>query len=566
MADTTINHDVTVERTGGQLLIDQLRLHGTDMIFGVPGESYLAALDAVYDVPAINFIICRQEGGAAMMVEAYGKLTGRPGIAFVTRGPGATNASCGVHVAHQDSTPMILLIGQVARGMIEREAFQEIDYRRMFGQMAKWVAQIDDAARIPEFMHRAFMTATSGRPGPVVLALPEDMLTDTARVADGRPYQKIESAPPEPALKQLRSMLEHAERPLVVLGGGGWTEEGKNAIETFADKNDLPVAVAFRRQDYIDNRHRCYAGDIGIGPNPKLAERLNEADLLIVIGARLGEMTTNGYSLLGLPQMAQPLVHIHNDPEELGRVYQAKLAINGGLNTTATMLADMPPLSAPHWAGAADQAHQDYLAYVEPESATVTSPMKGIMRNLRENLPEDTIVCNGAGNYSGWLNRFWIHQGFRSQLAPTSGSMGYGFPAAIAAALVHPDRTVLCFAGDGCFLMTGQEMATAAQYQANLVLVLVNNGTYGTIRMHQEREYPDRISGTTIQNPDFVTLAKAYGGHGWRVDSDTAFKSALDEALPLSGVRLIEVIVDADVITTKTTLTAIRNAALAKAG
>lgn len=566
-ADTNSSRETSNSRTGGQILVDQLRIHGTNLIFGVPGESYLAALDALHDEAAIRFIICRHEGGAAMMAEAYGKLTGRPGVAFVTRGPGATNASSGVHVAHQDSTPMILLIGQVARGMIEREAFQEIDYRRMFGQMAKWVAQIDNASRIPEFLHRAYMTATSGRPGPVVLALPEDMLTDVAAVADGRPYAPVEAAPDPGALDQLHEMLRASKRPLLLLGGGGWMGEGIDAIRHFAEANDLPVATAFRRQDYLDNRHRCYAGDIGIGPNPKLSNRLHHTDLLIVIGARLGEMTTGGYSLLGLPRPHQTLVHIHNDPEELGRVYQADLAINSGLNAAAHALSRLDPISFPSWGDETEIAHLDFMAYVEPESiGQVGVEMRAVMAILRDKLPKDTIVTNGAGNYSGWLNRYWLHGGFRSQLAPTSGSMGYGFPAAIAASLVHPDRQILCFAGDGCFLMTGQELATAVQYQLNLLIVVINNGIYGTIRMHQEREYPTRVFGTSLQNPDFVALARAYGAEAWRAESTEQFAVALEKALATRGARLIEIILDPEIITTKTTLNAIREQAIAARG
>ncbi|MEO1016803.1 MAG: thiamine pyrophosphate-dependent enzyme, partial [Pseudomonadota bacterium] len=481
------------------------------------------------------------------------------------RGPGATNASAGVHIGHQDSTPMILLIGQVARGMIEREAFQEIDYRRMFGQMAKWVAQIDDASRIPEFLHRAFMCATSGRPGPVVLALPEDMLTDLAAAADGIPFQQVESAPDPNSMTILRDKLSTAARPLLVLGGGGWAQEGIDAIRRFAEANELPVAAAFRRQDYLDNRHRCYAGDIGIGPNPKLIERLNQADLLIVVGARLGEMTTTGYTLLGLPHTHQNLVHIHNDSEELGRVYQSELAIPSGLNAASLALAELEPIASPAWAGQADRAHRDYLSYVEPSPQNTSGgvDMRTVMALLREHLPPDTIVTNGAGNYSGWLNRFWLHEGFRSQLAPTSGSMGYGFPAAIAACLVEKRRQVVCFSGDGCFLMTGQEMATAVQYDLNLLVILVNNSMYGTIRMHQEREYPARISGTDLKNPDFVALAHAYGAEAWQAATTEDFEASFAEALTRTGPRLIEIILDPEIITTKTTLTKIRENSLA---
>ncbi|HET6469531.1 MAG TPA: thiamine pyrophosphate-binding protein, partial [Geminicoccaceae bacterium] len=436
-------------RSGGRILVDQLRVHGVDLAFGVPGESYLAVLDALHDVPELRFVVCRQEGGAAMMAEASGKLTGRPGIAFVTRGPGATNASAGLHVAQQDSTPMILFVGQVARGMLEREAFQELDYRRVFGTMAKWVAQIDDAARIPEFLHRAFMTATSGRPGPVVLALPEDMLLDRVAVADGRPWQPVVAYPDPAATARLRELLAEAERPLVILGGGGWDQKAVLDIQAFAERAELPVAVAFRRQDHFDNLHPCYAGDLGVAPDPKLVERVQAADLLLVIGARLGEMTAQGYTLLDVPRPRQRLVHLHNSPEELGRVYQADLAICAGVRAGCAALASMLPLERRPWAAWTRVAHEDWLAYGTPPRVPGALQMGEIMGWLRERLPEDAIMTNGAGNYAVWLTRFHRFRRFGTQLAPTSGSMGYGLPAAVAAGIRHPGRTVVCFAGDG---------------------------------------------------------------------------------------------------------------------
>jgi len=495
----------------------------------------------------------------AMMAEAYGKLTGRPGIAFVTRGPGATNASAGVHIAHQDSTPMILLIGQIDRAAQEREAFQEVDYRRMYGPLAKWVAQIDDAARLPEFIHRAFCTAMSGRPGPVVLALPEDMLTDEVEVADGRPAEAHQAWPDPSAVARLRAMLETAERPFVILGGGGWTAEAVADMERFAEANHLPVGVSFRRQDYIDNNHACYAGDVGIGINPKLAERVKASDLLIVIGARLGEITTSGYSLIGLPRPNQPLVHVHPDPEELGRVYQADLAINAGMPGIARALAELAPIETPRWAGETRAARDAYLAHTAPVATPGDLQMGEVMAHLSEVLPRDAIMTNGAGNYAVWLNRFYRYPMFRSQLAPTSGSMGYGLPAAVAAKLVHRDRPVICFAGDGCFQMTGQELATAAQHDLAVITLVINNNMYGTIRMHQERSYPSRVYGTEIKNPDYVKLGEAHGAFAARVTRTEEFADAFAEALKQERrPSLIELVIDPEALTPRASLSEIR--------
>jgi acetolactate synthase I/II/III large subunit len=435
--------------SGGRILIEELVRHGIRRVFGVPGESYLDALDAMHGRNDIDFVICRQEGGAAMMAEAHGKLTGRPGVCFVTRGPGATNASSGVHVAAQDSTPMILLVGQIDSNAREREAFQEVDYRQMFGGMVKWVAEIDDARRIPEFVHRAMLTACSGRPGPVVLALPENMLTEVVETAPGRPCQAVHAFPDPAAVATLLQWLEAAERPLVILGGGGWNAQGIGDIRRFVEANDLATAVVFRRQDYLDNTHPCYVGDLGIGPNPALVERLNEADLVLVIGARLGEMTTNAYTLIDLPQPRQRMVQVLNGAEELGRVYQPDLLINASLPAMAATLAALPPLEARPWAASTRDGHSSYLRHIAPIAIPGDVQMPEIMAAMRERLPAEAFVTNGAGNYSAWCNRFYSYRAFRSQLAPTSGSMGYGLPAAIAAKLEHPDRPVVCFAGVG---------------------------------------------------------------------------------------------------------------------
>jgi acetolactate synthase-1/2/3 large subunit len=552
------------QRTGGQILVDQLRLHGAKFAFGVPGESYLAVLDALNDVPEVRYVICRQEGGAAMMADAYGKLTGQPGICMVTRGPGATNASAGVHIAFQDSTPMILLIGQVGRGMQEREAFQEIDYRRMYGQMAKWVAQIDDAERIPEFMARAFTVATSGRPGPVVLALPEDMLRDRVAVEDAAPYRPNLAHPGPEDMAQFRALLAKAKRPLLILGGTGWTPQGLADIRAFAEANMLPVAVSFRRQDRFDNSHAHYAGDVGIGINPKLQARVQAADLLIVAGARLGEMTTNGYSLLNIPRPTQTFVHIHPGAEELGRVYQADLPINASLPAFAAAARALAPVKPAPWAETVAAAHQDYLDHVVPPKIRGDLQMGEILTYLNEVLPPETIVANGAGNYSTWANRFYRYRAFPSILGPTSGSMGYGTPAAVAAKIVHPERPVIAFAGDGCFMMNGQELATAAQYGANIVVLVVNNGMYGTIRMHQERDYPARVQGTGLANPDFAALARAYGCHGETVARTADFAPAFERAMAAGKPAVIDLHIDPEVITPKTTLSEIRAKALAK--
>jgi acetolactate synthase I/II/III large subunit len=555
--------DTTLARTGGQLLVDALVVHGVDVAFGVPGESYLEVLDALHGArEKIQFVTCRQEGGASYMAEAYGKLTGRPGICFVTRGPGATNGSIGVHVAYQDSTPMILFIGQVGNDLVEREAFQEIDYRRMYGPMAKWVAQIDRADRVPEYVNRAFHTAVSGRPGPVVLALPEDMLTETAAVANTGRYKRVAAHPGAGDMSKLREMLSQAKRPFAILGGGDWNAQACADIRAFAEANDLPVGTAFRRQDLYDNRLPNFVGDVGIGISPALAERVKGSDLLIAVGPRLDEMTTGGYTLIDVPRPKQKFVHVHPGAEELGRVYEADLPINSGMPEFAAMARGLKPVDSSAWKESTKTARRDYEAWLEPGAAPGALDFGKVMVWLRKRLPPETIVTNGAGNFAGWVHRYYQYPGFRTELAPIAGSMGYGAPAGIAAKLVHPDRPVISVCGDGDFLMTGQELATAAQYELKIVFIVVNNGMYGTIRMHQERDYPGRVSGTELKNPDFAALARAYGLHGEIVEKTADFEPAFERAMKAKTASLIELRIDPEAITTRTTLSAIRAAAL----
>lgn len=551
-------------KIGGHILVDCLRTHGVDMAFAVPGESYLAVLDGLVDAPEIRTIVCRQEGGAAMMAEAYGKLTGKPGVAMVTRGPGATNASAGVHIALQDSTPMVLLVGQVGREMVDREAFQEIDYRRMYGQLAKWVAQIDDPARIPEYVSRAFHTAVSGRPGPVVLALPEDMLVERADVVDFDPYKRTEPHPGPDDLARFRALLAKAERPLVIVGGGGWDVGVSADLARFAEANALPVGASFRCQDYLDNRHPNYVGHVGIGIDPKLGARVHDSDLLIVIGSRLGEMTTSGYSLLDIPRPRQGLVHVHAGAEELGRVYQADLPIHASQRAFLKAVAAMGPVDSSAWADQTPVARAEYEATRAPIEGPGAVQMSTIALWLDESLPEDAIITNGAGNYATWIHRYYRYKGWRSCLAPTSGSMGYGVPAGVAAKLVHPDRTVVSVSGDGCYMMHGQEFATAVQYGANTIFLVVNNGMFGTIRMHQEREYPNRLSATDLHNPDFAALARAYGAHGETVTRTEEFAPAFERAQAAGVPAVIEIRVDPEALTVSRTLSQIRETALAQ--
>ncbi|MEI6383417.1 MAG: thiamine pyrophosphate-binding protein, partial [Betaproteobacteria bacterium] len=550
------------KQAAGHLLVECLVEQGVTHAFGVPGESYLGVLDGFYAYrDKIQFIITRQEGGAAFMAEAAGKLTGRPGICFVTRGPGATNASIGVHAAFQDSTPMILFVGDVGSDFRDREAFQEMDYNTFFGPntkgMAKRVERIDDPERIPEYMARAFATAMNGRPGPVVLVLPEDMLTE---MVSARPTTRVEpvQAWSDPgALRQMREMLMQAQKPFVIAGGGGWTPQSAQALQRFAENWKLPVGNAFRFQDTFDNHHPLYAGDVGIGLNPKLAQRIKESDLIIAIGPRLGEMTTGGYTLMEAPRSQQKLIHIHSSAEELNRVFQADLAILSTMNAAARSLEVLSAPVSVVWESWSSQAHTDYLGNQVPQQLPGEIDMAAIIKTINRLLPDDAVLTNGAGNFASWVHRFHPHhglaKGFKTQLAPTVGSMGYGVPAGIAANILT-GRTVFTIAGDGDFLMNGQELATAVQFGAKTIIVLLNNGMYGTIRMHQEKYYPEHVSGSDLKNPDFVALAKAYGYAGTRITKTREFENVFKEALKRSEGTLIEVMLNPEVITTRGTL------------
>ncbi len=559
------------------MLVECLVAQGVTHAFGVPGESYLAVLDGFHlHRDQIQFIINRQEGGAAYMAEAHGKLTGRPGVCFVTRGPGATNASIGVHTAFQDSTPMVLFVGDVASETRDREAFQEVNFLSFFGPstggMAKRVERIDDVRRIPEYVARAFATAMNGRPGPVVLILPEDMLAATvpADAAGNLPppmprVEAVEAWSDPGSLRTLREMLLKAERPFVIAGGGGWTPQSAQALQRFAENWKLPVGNAFRFQDTFDNFHAQYAGDVGIGINPKLAAKLKECDLIIAIGPRLGEMTTSGYSWLAAPKSKQKLVHIHASAEELNRVYQADLAIQATMNAAARSLEVLSAPVSVAWEAWTAACHADYEFNLIPQKLPGSIDMPAIVATLQKHLPADAVHTNGAGNFASWVHRFYRHHGLvkghKTQLAPTNGAMGYGVPAGIAAAITT-GRTVLTMAGDGDFLMNGQELATAAQYGAKTIIVLLNNGMYGTIRMHQERDYPNRVAGTALANPDFVGLARAYGYAGVRITHTAEFEPAFLAAMARKEGTLIEVMLDPDVITTRGTLSAITQNAL----
>ena len=553
-------------RTGARILVDQLLVQGVNHVFCVPGESYLAVLDALHDTRAIKVVINRHESGSTFMADAYAKLTGQPGVAFVTRGPGATNASIGIHTAFQDSTPIVVFIGQVGSDVAEREAFQELDYRRMFGQMTKWAAQIDRADRIPEYVARAFQSATSGRPGPVVLALPEDMQLQVADVADAACHVPVQASPSDTQIAALRRILGQAQRPIVLLGGSGWTQAACDNVRRWVESNFLPVTCAFRFQDLFDNRHPHYAGDVGVGINPKLALRIKDADLVIAIGPRLGEMTTSGYTLFDVPRPKQVLVHVHAGAEELGRVYQAPLMICSGMPQFAARLAMMMPIESPPWRGALAAARAEYEAWQARPAVYAHSVPKldlwQVVEQLKRELPEDAVLSNGAGNYTTWAHRFYRYPRLRTQLAPTAGSMGYGIPAGVAAKIVAPERTVVTFAGDGEFMMTLQELATAVQYRAGLIVIVFNNGMYGTIRMHQEREFPARVIGTQLTNPHFALLAEAFGAFGAVVETTDEFDHALAQALAFTRDKhlpaLIELRCDPEVITPNATLSAIR--------
>lgn len=550
-----------MKRTGGELIVEALKANGVERVSCVPGESYLAVLDALKD-SGIETLVCRQEGGAAMMADTWGRLTGKPGVCMVTRGPGATNASAGLHVAKQDSIPMILFIGQIGRDMKEREAFQEVEYRRAFTEFAKWVGEIDDARRIPEFVTRAFAVATSGRPGPVVLTLPEDMLLDEVEAPEAKPYTPVEAHPGPSQIAALGEMLKTAKRPMVVLGGTRWSEASVAGIQVFAEKFKLPVGCSFRRQMLFDHLHPSYAGDVGIGINPALAKEVKEADLLILLGGRFSEMPSSSYTLMDIPYPAQKLVHIHPDPSELGRVYRADLAICAAPEEFVSALATIEAPAVPAWSERTEAMHTAYLAWSTPPRSSPGQVQMGvIMEWIEANTPKDAIFTNGAGNYATWLHRFHRFQAFNTQAAPTSGSMGYGLPAAVAAKQLFPQREVICFAGDGCFMMHGQEFATAIRYNLPIITLVINNAMYGTIRMHQEREYPGRVSATDLTNPDFAALAKAYGGHGETVEKTEDFAPAFLRARASGKPAIIEIKLDPEAITPTRTLTQIRNKA-----
>jgi acetolactate synthase-1/2/3 large subunit len=548
-------------RTAAEVLVDQLLVHGVQHVFCVPGESYLAVLDAFHD-SALDVTVCRQEGGACMMAEAVGKVTGRPGVCFVTRGPGATNASPGIHIARQDSTPLVMFVGQIGRDMREREAFQELDYRAVFGSMTKWATEIDDPVRVPEIVSRAFHTAANGRPGPVVVAIPEDMLTERVAVTDAPPFALIETSPGPAEMEKFAGMLAGARAPIMLLGGSRWSQVATDTVGRFALQHALPVATTFRRGHLFDALHPCYAGDLGIGPNPKLIERIKSADLVVLVGGRLGELPSQSYTLFDIPRPQVPLVHVHPGAEELGRVYSPNLAIHA---TPTAFAAALDKLDLPHRArGEAEAAHADYLAWTEKPTEQPGSVNFGaVMVWLRDNLPSDAIICNGAGNYAAWIHRFLRMRRFGQHVAPTAGSMGFGVPAAVAMKRLYPERPVVCIAGDGDFLMNGQEFATAVQYDLPFTTVISDNGIYGTIRMHQEREYPGRISATQLRNPDFAAYARAFGGFGVSVERTADFPAAFKEAQASGRPAIIRLKIDPEAITPVTTLTNIRAKSLA---
>lgn len=545
-------------KTGGQLIVAALEAQGVQRVYGVPGESYLAVLDALHD-SSIRTVITRHESGAAMMAEAEGKLTGRPGVCFVTRGPGATNAAAGIHVAQQDSTPLVVFVGQIERAMRGRDAFQEVDYRQMFGGMAKWVAEIDSAGRVPEMISRAFHTAMSGRPGPVVLALPEDMLVETADAPVAAAAVAADPAPTPAHAQEAARLLAAARRPLVIAGGSRWTADAVAALRPFAEAWRVPVACSFRRQMLFDHTHPLYAGDVGLGINPKLVARIKDADLLVLLGGRLSEVPSQSYGLLGIPDPGVPVIHVHPGAEELGRVYRPALAVNAVPGAFLDALSSLPATpAAADWAAA---ANADYHAWSDtPPTTPGAVQMGAVMAWLRDTLPEDAVITNGAGNYATWIHRFWRFRRFGTQLAPVCGSMGYGLPAAVAAKLADPEKTVLCFAGDGCFQMTGLEFGTAAQEGANIIVVVVDNAMYGTIRMHQERDYPGRVTGTALRNPDFAALARAYGGHGETVVRTEEFAPAFTRAQNAGRPAIIHVKIDPEALTPTRTLSEIRAA------
>ncbi len=546
-------------RHGGKILSDQLVKLGVTRVFSVPGESFLAALDGLYDSGIPN-IICRQEGGAAMMAEAYGKMTGQPGVCFVTRGPGATNASAGIHIAMQDSTPMVLFVGQIDNRHTDRETFQEVDYRAVFGGLAKWVAQVDHIDRLAEYIGRAFRVAMSGRPGPVVLALPENMLSASADVHDMRMSDMVEDALPQTVTRTIMHELAQSQRPLVVVGGPHWSIQAQADLQAFAEAQQIPVAAGFRRQDYMDNHHASYVGDLNVGINPKLAQRVRDADFLLLLGTRFGDIETQGYTLVDPADPHKRIIHVHADADEIGRVYAPDIGIVATAPAVLRQLANAE--HAGEWAAWTAASRADYDAWLKPQESPGALKQEDVIKWLSDNLDDNAIMTNGAGNFAAWLHRYFVYKQYGTQLAPTSGSMGYGFPAAISASLAHPDRTVVCIAGDGCFQMTCNEMSTAVQHGAKPIVVVMNNGRYGTIRMHQEKTYPGRVSGTAIENPDFAALARAYGGHGELVTTSEDFPAAFARAQAAGTVAIIECQVDEEALSTGATLSAVRAAAL----
>jgi len=545
-------------RHGGKILIDQLEAQGATTAFTVPGESFLAALDGLHDSNRIRTIICRQEGGASMMAEAWGKVTGKPGICFVTRGPGAANAMSGLHVAQQDSTPMILFLGLPGERHEDREAFQEIETKQLFSSFVKWAAVIRSTERIPEYVSRAFHVASSGRPGPVVLGLPEDMLSAAAEAADAHAARVTAPAPGAAVMAELADLLGSAKTPLMIIGGPGWSRDVQARIERFAERFDLPVSAAFRFQDYMDNRHPCYVGHSGIGIDGKLAAAIREADVLMVLGARLGEMTTSGYTLIDIPNPKQRLVHIHPSPDELGTVYAPFLPITATADQFSAALDALPAPANVPWRQRRADLKAAYQAALAPIATPGAVQLEKVIATVSEMLPEDAFVTNGAGNYAAFVHRYFQYKGYRTQLAPTSGSMGYGLPAAIAAKLSDPMRTVVAFAGDGCFMMTSQELATAVQYGLDIVTIVCNNGMYGTIRMHQERNYPGRVVGTTLVNPDFAAFARSFGAHGETVQSTEEFRPAFERALAAGKPSVIELKIDPEALSPRQSLSQIR--------
>ncbi len=553
-------------RHAGRVLIEQLEAQGVETVFCVPGESYLAALDGLYDSNRIRTVVCRQEGGAAMMADASARLTGRPGVAFVTRGPGATNASIGIHIAQQDSIPLVLFVGLPGRDMEDREAFQEFDLRAVFGSLAKWAEVVSDAARLPEYVSRAFHIAASGRPGPVVLGLPEDMLSSVSDAQPVRASRPAEAAPVAADMAELARLLSDAQRPLAIIGGPGWSRTIQQRFEAMARKLDLPVACAFRCQDYFDNRHPCYAGHAGIGIDGKLGEAIKAADVLLVIGARLGEMTTSGYTLVDVPEPRQKLIHVHPSADELGRVFRAELPICASAGAFVDALAGLAIKRNTAWAERTAGLHNAYQAFRRPAPTPGALKLELVIANLEDMLPDDAIIANGAGNYAAFANRYYVYKQFRTQLAPTCGAMGFGLPAAIAAKLAHPERTVVALAGDGCFMMNGQELATAVQYGANVITLVANNGMFGTIRMHQEKTYPGRVMATSLINPDFAALARSYGAFGETVTDTEQFRGAFARAQESGKPAVLDLKLDPEALTPKMTLAQVRAAAEAAAG